>query len=166
MENADSNVKRIDEAVTTTAITTSTTTTDSKPKALSKPVIVRGSRPLGPNAIPDEILNDPIIAQRIAAKLPANYSFEIHKSIWRIRKANARRVCLQFPDGLFIFAVPITNILREFNPDVEFVIMADTVYGACCVDDCKAKELDCDMLIHYGHSCLVPINQMASGLAV
>ena len=30
--------------------------------------------------------------------------------------------------------------------------------GACCVDDYTAKKLGCDMLIHYGHSCLIPIN--------
>nr|MBE5724779.1 putative diphthamide biosynthesis protein 1 [Cucujiformia] len=32
-------------------------------------------------------------------------------------------------------------------------------YGACCVDDLTAKSLGVDLLIHYGHSCLVPIDQ-------
>nr|NVI70989.1 putative diphthamide biosynthesis protein 1 [Cucujiformia] len=32
-------------------------------------------------------------------------------------------------------------------------------YGACCVDDFTAKKLCVDLLIHYGHSCLIPINQ-------
>ena len=119
------------------------------------------------NQVPDEILYDPVLNRRIAASLPDNYSFEIHKTIWRIRKVGAKRVALQFPDGLFIFAVPIVNLLKEFLLDeVEFVIMADVVYGACCVDDCKAKELGCDMIVHYGHSCLVPINTMAGGLVV
>ena len=118
------------------------------------------------NQIPDGILHDPVLNRRIAASLPDNYNFEIHKTIWRIRKTGAKRVCLQFPDGLFIFAVPIVNLLKEFLLEVEFVIMADVVYGACCVDDCKAKELECDMLVHYGHSCLVPINQMANGVAI
>lgn len=123
-------------------------------------------KPRRPNQIPDEILKDPILNQRISTSLPKNYSFEIHKTIWRIRSNGSKRVCLQFPDGLFIFAVPIVNILREFLPEVEFIIMADVVYGACCIDDTKAKELDCDMLIHYGHSCLVPINQMATGVSI
>lgn len=118
------------------------------------------------NQIPDDILNDPILNSRIDSSLPSNYSFEIHKTIWRIRTIKATRVCLQFPDGLFIFAVPIVNILKEFLPDVEFVIMGDVVYGACCIDDTKAKELDCDMIVHYGHSCLVPINQMAPGISI
>nr|MBE5724776.1 putative diphthamide biosynthesis protein 1 [Cucujiformia] len=32
-------------------------------------------------------------------------------------------------------------------------------YGACCVDDLTAKNLGVDLLVHYGHSCLVPIDQ-------
>ena len=31
-------------------------------------------------------------------------------------------------------------------------------YGACCIDDLSAKALGCDLLIHYGHSCLVPVD--------
>lgn len=37
--------------------------------------------------------------------------------------------------------------------------MGDVTYGACCVDDYTAVALGCDMLVHYGHSCLVPIDQ-------
>ena len=32
--------------------------------------------------------------------------------------------------------------------------MGDVTYGACCIDDYTALALDCDMLVHYGHSCL------------
>nr|NVI71003.1 putative diphthamide biosynthesis protein 1 [Cucujiformia] len=32
-------------------------------------------------------------------------------------------------------------------------------YGACCVDDFTAKSLGVDLIVHYGHSCLVTINQ-------
>jgi 2-(3-amino-3-carboxypropyl)histidine synthase len=30
-------------------------------------------------------------------------------------------------------------------------------YGACCVDDLTARAVGCDFLVHYGHSCLVPV---------
>ena len=36
--------------------------------------------------------------------------------------------------------------------------MGDVTYGACCVDDFTAKALKCDFLVHYGHSCLVPVD--------
>nr|NVI71052.1 putative diphthamide biosynthesis protein 1 [Cucujiformia] len=35
-------------------------------------------------------------------------------------------------------------------------------YGACCVDDFTAKRLGVNLLVHYGHSCLVPIDQTNS----
>lgn len=48
--------------------------------------------------------------------------------------------------------------MRSFT-DALTVIMGDVTYGACCVDDYTAVALGCDMLVHYGHSCLVPIDQ-------
>lgn len=41
---------------------------------------------------------------------------------------------------------------------VETLIMGDVTYGACCVDDYSARALGADLLVHYGHSCLVPID--------
>jgi 2-(3-amino-3-carboxypropyl)histidine synthase len=36
--------------------------------------------------------------------------------------------------------------------------MGDVTYGACCVDDFSAAALGADFLVHYGHSCLVPVD--------
>lgn len=36
--------------------------------------------------------------------------------------------------------------------------MGDVTYGACCIDDFTARALNCDFMVHYGHSCLVPVN--------
>jgi 2-(3-amino-3-carboxypropyl)histidine synthase len=35
---------------------------------------------------------------------------------------------------------------------------AQVTYGACCVDDLTALALGADFMVHYGHSCLVPID--------
>ncbi|NWT93139.1 DPH1 synthase, partial [Urocynchramus pylzowi] len=42
--------------------------------------------------------------------------------------------------------------------DAEAVVMGDVTYGACCVDDYTARALGADFLVHYGHSCLIPID--------
>lgn len=39
------------------------------------------------------------------------------------------------------------------------IIMGDVTYGACCVDDFSAKAMGAQLMIHYGHSCLVPIDK-------
>jgi 2-(3-amino-3-carboxypropyl)histidine synthase len=88
--------------------------------------------------------------------LPENYHFEIAKTIQRIKAKGAKRVALQFPEGLLLFAVPIADLL-EAETGAEMVILGDVTYGACCVDDINSAALGCDFLVHYGHSCLISI---------
>lgn len=63
--------------------------------------------------VPDEILNDKALNAAISA-LPANYNFEIHKTVWRIKQAGAKTVALQFPEGLLLYACTIADILEQF----------------------------------------------------
>lgn len=109
------------------------------------------------NKIPDEITNDPELIAAIQT-LPPNYNFELPKTIWRLRQMQAKRVALQMPEGLTMFAVQLCDIIERFT-GADTVIMGDVTYGACCVDDFTAKALGVDLLVHYGHSCLVPVDQ-------
>ncbi|KAK3683072.1 Diphthamide biosynthesis protein 1 [Vermiconidia calcicola] len=109
------------------------------------------------NNVPDEILNDKAINDAIAL-LPKNYNFEIHKTIHRIRTSGAKKIALQMPEGLLLFATTISDILTQFCPGVNTLIMGDVTYGACCIDDYTARALGCDILVHYAHSCLIPVN--------
>ncbi|KAG6389685.1 hypothetical protein SASPL_151158 [Salvia splendens] len=45
--------------------------------------------------------------------------------------------------------------LRRRHP---LLILGDVTYGACCVDDLSARAVDVHLLVHFGHSCLVPID--------
>jgi len=44
--------------------------------------------------------------------------------------------------------------------------MGDVTYGACCVDDFTARALGCDLMVHYGHSCLGEAYSCSSNLFV
>lgn len=107
--------------------------------------------------IPDEILKDPKLLLAIK-QLPENYNFEIPKTIWKIRSLGIKRVALQFPEGLLLYACTIADIIEEFT-EADTLIMGDVTYGACCVDDFTAKALGADLMVHYGHSCLIPIDR-------
>lgn len=109
------------------------------------------------NQVPKEILENADL-KAATALLPANYNFEIPKTIHRIQTANAKRVALQMPEGLLLFATTISDILTQFCPGVETLIMGDVTYGACCIDDYTARALGCDLLVHYAHSCLIPVD--------
>ncbi len=39
-------------------------------------------------------------------------------------------------------------------------ILADTSYGACCVDEIAAQHADADVVVHYGRSCLSPTTRV------
>lgn len=83
-------------------------------------------------------------------------------------KPYSYKVSLQFPEGLLLHSTLIADLITEFCSEksvegsvpVECLILGDVTYGACCIDDLASKKLDCDFIVHYGHSCLVPIPDM------
>ncbi|CAG2165266.1 unnamed protein product [Oppiella nova] len=115
--------------------------------------------------IPTEILDNKELNARISSSLPPNYNFEFHKTIWRLRSSGAKRVALQFPEGLFVFAITIADIIEDFT-ECDVIIMGDVTYGSCCIDDLTANAMSCDFIVHFGHSCLVPVNHMVNGIKV
>lgn len=56
-----------------------------------------------------------------------------------------------------LFACLISDIFRNFT-GCDTVITGDVTYGACCIDDLTAQSLGADFIVHYGHSCLIPIS--------
>ncbi|KAI0999273.1 2-(3-amino-3-carboxypropyl)histidine synthase subunit 1 [Podosphaera aphanis] len=127
-------------------------------KGKSNAITIRSQKaPRTLNQVPLEILNDLDINAAIAL-LPSNYSFEIHKTIHCIRSNAIKKVALQMPEGLLLFATSISDILTQFCPGIDTLIMGDVTYGACCIDDYTARSLGCDLLVHYAHSCLIPVD--------
>jgi len=119
------------------------------------------------NSIPDRITQNQDLLKAISA-LPKAYEFEILKTLWRIEQTQTQNkatqqpdithVALQMPEGLLLYACTIADIVQRFSPTVQTVsIMGDVTYGACCVDDLGAQALGADLLVHYGHSCLIPV---------
>ncbi|KAF2423392.1 diphthamide biosynthesis protein [Tothia fuscella] len=44
----------------------------------------------------------------------------------------------------------------DLEEEVKLCILADTSYGACCVDEIAADHVDAEVVVHYGRSCLSP----------
>ncbi|KAI6245375.1 2-(3-amino-3-carboxypropyl)histidine synthase subunit 1 [Erysiphe necator] len=144
--------------LTPSSISSSAEQNQSNNETAGSAIVLRPRRNLRiANQIPPEILNDEEIIAAIDL-LPANYSFEIPKTIHRIRTNGSKKVALQMPEGLLMFATTISDILKRFCSGIETIIMGDVTYGACCIDDYTARALECDLLVHYAHSCLIPID--------
>lgn len=48
------------------------------------------------------------------------------------------------------------DLSPENLPTVRLYILADTSYGACCVDEIAAEHVNAEVVIHYGRACLSP----------
>ena len=110
--------------------------------------------------------------------------YEIDRTIAEIRKGKYHRVALQFPDELLPDAPKVIQLLdvrlkvesepfetgknlandlaqldidaRQSPSEARLYILADTSYGACCIDEIAAEHVDADVVVHYGRACLSP----------
>ncbi|KAL8674346.1 MAG: hypothetical protein Q9168_001275 [Polycauliona sp. 1 TL-2023] len=108
--------------------------------------------------------------------------YEIDRTVAEIKQRGWRRVALQFPDHMLpdaptVFEALSHHLAVEKTPvgdsdrsreqyqqeslasqplPVKLFILADTSYGACCVDEIAAEHVDADVVVHYGRACLSP----------
>lgn len=83
------------------------------------------------------------------------YDLEIERVSDEIRRRRARRALLQLPDGLRPQAFRLAGALRE-RTGAEVLLLGDSCYGACDVALRQAEALEADLLVHYGHSRMLP----------
>ncbi|MHA1917847.1 MAG: diphthamide biosynthesis enzyme Dph2 [Candidatus Ranarchaeia archaeon] len=79
------------------------------------------------------------------------YDFELSKIIKEINEKGASKILFQFPEGLKSYAVGIIDEV-QYKVDVECIISGDPCYGGCDVSLNEAKLLDCDLVVHFGHT--------------
>lgn len=78
------------------------------------------------------------------------YNFEPRKVRRFLKEENVDRAAIQLPSGLRPHFIEIKNVFDEEK--VETIFLASNCYGACDPADDEAETLDCDALVHYGHS--------------
>ena len=85
--------------------------------------------------------------------ISSKYNFELPRIVSEARRTRARLVALQFPEGLAPYGPSIAEVLGKHG--VDSVVLADIIYGACCIDDLACQALGAELLVHFGHSRLV-----------
>ncbi|KAI9665944.1 MAG: Diphthamide biosynthesis protein 2 [Bathelium mastoideum] len=109
-----------------------------------------------------------------------NSQYEIQRTVGEIRDGKWKRIALQFPDQMLVDAPrvfealshglenarkrrKISSLMHVDKGDIssedipeKIYILADTSYGACCVDEIAAEHVDADVVVHYGRACLSP----------
>jgi diphthamide biosynthesis protein 2 len=107
---------------------------------------------------PDEMLQDaPRVFESLQIEL-AKFSDEGKDSI--PNQGSTKAVATELIDGLVKELREADIAKQEFSHPSRcrqrLFILADTSYGACCVDEVAAEHVDADVVVHYGRSCLSP----------
>lgn len=89
-------------------------------------------------------------------ELEEKYDLELQRVISEIKKAKAKIVLLQFPDGLKPYATAVVDYLEQ-NTNAEFLIWFGSCFGACDtpvgIEKLKPKI---DLVVQFGHNELMP----------
>ena len=75
------------------------------------------------------------------------YNLELEKAIEEIKKANAKNVLIQLPDGLKPQATEIALFLKE-KTQANIFIWMQSCWGSCDYQEIK----NIDLLIQFGHA--------------
>ena len=86
-----------------------------------------------------------------------SYDFDIDILISEIMKRKARRILIQLPDGLKTQAIELSKTI-EGKTSSEVFLSSGGCYGGCDVAVDQARLLHADLIVHYGHSRFVAIN--------
>ncbi|MDD4251418.1 MAG: diphthamide biosynthesis enzyme Dph2 [Candidatus ainarchaeum sp.] len=74
----------------------------------------------------------------------------LEKAIEQLKKNNFKKILVQIPEGLKTRTDEIALELEK--NDFEIITIMDPCFGACDIKIEEAKKLNCDALLHIGHS--------------
>jgi 2-(3-amino-3-carboxypropyl)histidine synthase len=86
--------------------------------------------------------------------LKKEYNLNIEEIAKKIKIKNAKRVLLQFPEGLKQYSTSITDYLEK-KTNSEFFIWMGNCFGACDTPQ-GLDNMNIDLIIQIGHNSLMP----------
>lgn len=80
------------------------------------------------------------------------YELEIERIVKTILKEKAKKILLQFPEGMKPYATAICDeITKRIGNKCECFIWLDSCFGACDVP-VEVSRLGVDLIVQFGHS--------------
>lgn len=83
-------------------------------------------------------------------EIEREYELEIGKIVKTIKKEKAKKVLLQFPDGLKPYSTVIVEEIEK-KSGCECIIWMGTCFGACDIP-LEVERLSVDLIVQFGHS--------------
>jgi 2-(3-amino-3-carboxypropyl)histidine synthase len=97
--------------------------------------------------------------EKTIAEVESRYDLELERIISEIKKAKAKLVLLQFPDGLKPWATRVVDWLEGHTKEANtrFLIWFGSCYGACDIPIGLEKlKPKIDLVVQFGHSEKMP----------
>ena len=88
--------------------------------------------------------------KKTISEIEEEYDLELGKIVKEINKNKAKRVLLQFPDGMKPYSTTIVDELEK-RTGKEFLIWMGSCFGACDTPNIS-KEMKVDLVVQFGHS--------------
>uniref|UniRef100_A0A7C5XNJ5 2-(3-amino-3-carboxypropyl)histidine synthase n=1 Tax=Ignisphaera aggregans TaxID=334771 RepID=A0A7C5XNJ5_9CREN len=81
------------------------------------------------------------------------FDFEIEKVVKAIKTNDVRKVYIQSSEGFQRCLKLVIDRIRDLlDREIEIFISANPSYGSCLVDEFGAKDINADLIIHFGHT--------------
>lgn len=80
----------------------------------------------------------------------SSYNIDLESAVKEIKEKDYKRIVLQLPEGLKIYASDFVKYL-ETETNAEFVVYSDPCFGACDLICSDVKEIGVDFIIQIGH---------------
>jgi len=86
------------------------------------------------------------------------FDFQIDYVSKEIAKRKAKKIILQFAEGIKIDALDAVSQLEKKIKNVEIVVSGDSAWGGCdlVIDD--AKKIGADLIVHFGHAPFIKVD--------
>lgn len=91
-----------------------------------------------------------MVGEKSILEIEEKYFLEIERIVKTIKKEKAKKVLLQFPEGLKPYSTVICDEL-ETKTNAQFFIWLGTCFGACDVP-IEVASLGVDLIVQFGHS--------------
>jgi 2-(3-amino-3-carboxypropyl)histidine synthase len=88
-----------------------------------------------------------VMQNKTIQEIEKDYDLELGRVVETIEKKKAKKVLLQFPDGMKPYSVAVVDALKERIKNIELSIWMGSCFGACDV-----PNSDADLIIQFGHS--------------
>lgn len=69
------------------------------------------------------------------------------------KNSDMKRICIQITKKYIHIASSLKFSLEEHFPTRFFIILGESIYGECCIDEITANHLNPDLIVKVGNSC-------------